>query len=130
VSVVVGLLGRVTWECVHFAKPHEAEQARGQLGDGIFVAYLTLGPSEPLLSGLARVLRFPDYFGHNWNALDECLADLAEWLPASAYVLFVNHASELLARDAAGVGSLIESWLAAAEGWGTRGIPFHLVFVW
>ena len=35
---------------------------------------------------LARTLRFPDYFGHNWDAVYDCLTDL-NWLPGAGYVL-------------------------------------------
>jgi RNAse (barnase) inhibitor barstar len=34
---------------------------------------------EDLLRYIAAELNFPDYFGFNWDALDECLADLS-WL--------------------------------------------------
>jgi hypothetical protein len=39
-----------------------------------------------LFEELARCLRFPDYFGANWNALEECIRDLS-WLPAGTVVL-------------------------------------------
>ena len=31
-----------------------------------------------LLEFLKEALRFPDYFGYNWDALNDCLADVAE----------------------------------------------------
>lgn len=40
-------------------------------------------------------LRLPDHFGWNWNALLDCLRDLA-WLPADHYVLIVQAADEAL----------------------------------
>jgi RNAse (barnase) inhibitor barstar len=42
-----------------------------------------------LLIELARRLSFPDYFGHNWDALWECICDLS-WLPAGP-VTIVHH---------------------------------------
>lgn len=39
-----------------------------------------------LLRVLAAGLSFPDYFGWNWDALDECLRDLS-WIKASGTVV-------------------------------------------
>ncbi|UBU09481.1 barstar family protein [Nonomuraea gerenzanensis] len=44
---------------------------------------------------VARALRFPDYFGRNWDALTDCLRDLG------AVTLVVQHAEELLADEPA-----------------------------
>ena len=38
---------------------------------------------------IARALRFPDYFGHNWDAVYDCLTDMS-WLPAAGYVLVLD----------------------------------------
>jgi len=52
-----------------------------------------------LLEELYRRLRFPDYFGDNWDALWECIRDLS-WLPPGAVVL--KHHDLPLAGDVAG----------------------------
>lgn len=38
---------------------------------------------------IAGALRFPDYFGHNWDAVYDCLTDL-NWLAAAGYVLVLD----------------------------------------
>jgi hypothetical protein len=46
---------------------------------------------QELLRALAHGLKFPNYFGWNWDALDECLRDLS-WLNApSGIVLLHEH---------------------------------------
>jgi hypothetical protein len=44
---------------------------------------------EKLLGVLAKGLRFPKYFGWNWDALDECLRDLS-WLGEVRKVTIVH----------------------------------------
>lgn len=125
----VGHLDRVSWECIHFATPEEAALVRDRIvGETAVIEVKAPESGERLLAALARAFRFPDYFGNNWDALDECLADL-EWLHAPGYVCFVTQASVLWQADVRAAGLLVESWLAAAGQWGERGVPFHLVFV-
>jgi hypothetical protein len=52
-----------------------------------------------LLDELYQRLRFPDYFGDNWDALEECIRDLS-WLPAGPVVL--THHDLPLAGDITG----------------------------
>jgi RNAse (barnase) inhibitor barstar len=45
-----------------------------------------------LMAEFARVLRFPAYFGKNWDALSDCLTDLS-WLDdtRSHFVVAIDH---------------------------------------
>ena len=126
-------LKRVSWECIHFAEVRDANHAVANLQSSEFAAVAigeTQLETEPqFLSAVAEALAFPDYFGMNWNALDECLRDM-EWMPAKGYVVFFFGAERLWCETPQLVGKLVSSWLFSAEEWGRNGVPFHLVFVW
>ena len=87
-----------------------------------------------LFGEFARALAFPDYFGHNWDALEECLADL-EWLPAKGYILLITDTQAVLPEDEEEYETLLEILDDAGEAWSNghtadgRCAPFHVVFV-
>ncbi len=91
--------------------------------------------TDGLLREWARALDFPDYFGQNWDALEECLADL-EWLPAKGYILLITDAAQVLPDDEEEYATLIEVLRDAGEAWGNgqagmgrqRATPFHVLF--
>jgi len=88
-----------------------------------------------LLTECARALGFPDYFGHNWDALEECLTDL-EWLPAKGYILVITNAADVLSNDETEYETFLEILCDAGEAWGSgqagmgarRATPFHTLF--
>jgi hypothetical protein len=88
-----------------------------------------------LLTECARALGFPDYFGHNWDALEECLTDL-EWLPAKGYILLITDAAHLLPDDEEEYETFLEILRDAGEAWGSgqagmgarQATPFHVLF--
>jgi RNAse (barnase) inhibitor barstar len=55
---------------------------------GSFVVRITsdISNKAELLSILARELQFPGYFGHNWDALSDCLRDF-HWIETRQIVL-------------------------------------------
>jgi hypothetical protein len=83
---------------------------------------------QDLMADLSDALALPDYFGGNWDALDEVLRDLG-WLEADGHVLVVGGAQALRARDPDLIDGLARSWTFAAERWGEQGVPFHLLLV-
>jgi len=60
------------------------------------------GTARALFTEWARALDFPEYFGHNWDALEECLGDVL-YPPgrpdAAELVLLVERAELLLAAE-------------------------------
>ena len=122
-----------TWRCVHFIARGERQQLVAGLEateQRLFeVAAGEIQTESEFFRSIASAMQFPDYFGANWDALDECLRDL-DWLPATGYVLFVDNAEQFWHQATHVAGRVVESWLFSAEEWGRAGVPFHLVFVW
>ncbi|BCJ39216.1 hypothetical protein Athai_67190 [Actinocatenispora thailandica] len=91
---------------------------------------------DALFDEFAQAAMLPDYFGRNWPALDECLADL-EWLPASSYVMTLRNPARLLKsalRDRPVfikiVTKVAAEWaepVSVGEYWDRPAIPLHLV---
>lgn len=78
-----------------------------------------------LLERIAATLEFPDPFGANWDALADCLGDLA-WLPhTNGYALLFDHAGDL--RDAAepDFDTLLDILEQACARWKQRGTAFY-----
>jgi RNAse (barnase) inhibitor barstar len=124
------LLVRVDWSCVHFAREEPSETELIDRGLAlVLIEGDRVGDAGELMDALAVGFSFPDYFGRNWDAVDECLRDLS-WLPAEGYVLVVRDADDLWRREPRAAARLIESWLFCAEHWARRETPFHLVFEW
>ena len=71
-----------------------------------------------LLDELYRRLRFPDYFGDNWDALNECLGDLS-WFPPGAVV--VKHADLPLAADVENLKKYLVILEDAVQKWSGSG---------
>ncbi len=89
-----------------------------------------------LLDEFSRVFSFPEYCGHNWDALEECLADL-EWLPAKGYLVVVTEADQVLTKpdEEDDFETFVEILSEAGEAWSLKetdeptgnGLPFHAV---
>ena len=70
--------------------------------DGILLveadAALMMNWEEGLFPQLATVFQFPDYFGDNCHALNECITDL-DWLPAEGYLFVIKNSASLLLEE-------------------------------
>ena len=68
---------------------------------GFFTARLdgaNIKNKRELLAALAAGLRFPEYFGYNWDALLDCLRSLPDFISARGYAVIIER-SDLLLKD-------------------------------
>ncbi|MFF2195694.1 barstar family protein [Streptomyces sp. NPDC058157] len=63
-----------------------------------------------------EALRFPEYFGWNWDALYDCLRDL-RWLSADAHVLIIESAESALADDEVARDEFFRTLWRAGRRW-------------
>lgn len=122
-----GLLTTVTAESVHFAAISELDAAREELlrVTNVFETGEEVHDQESLFRVLADTLRFPDWFGGNWDALEDCLGDLS-WRPGNGHVLVFRNWQALTSDD---LGVLIDVLRSSAESWSGRGRPFFAVLI-
>ncbi len=78
------------------------------------------------LSELGTALGFPDWYGHNLDALHDCLTDFS-WHEAPGYILVIRGADALHA-DPEAFASLNSVFSDAVDYWREAGVPFWVFY--
>jgi len=76
-----------------------------------------------LLAAIAAAMAFPDWFGGNWDAMEDCLTDLS-WNRARGYVLLLEHCASLRKHAARDLATAVEIFESVAEFWDEQDKPF------
>ncbi|MHB1360838.1 MAG: barstar family protein [Rhodocyclaceae bacterium] len=76
-----------------------------------------------LLKAIGDAMAFPEWYGRNWDALLDCLADLG-WQSAEGYVVILEHCDGIHGRAEADFVQTLQVCEAAANEWREQGIPF------
>lgn len=100
-------------------------------GSELDVAKIQLGAvsdREQLFAQFASSLAFPAWFGGNWDALEDCLGDLA-WRTGDGHLLLVEGFDDLRSRRPDDFGVLLDVLSSSAQYWRERGSPFFVAFV-
>ena len=114
-----------------YRAPHGRDIADALRGGTLRIAHIGLAGAAgkaPALERIAAALDFPSWFGGNWDALEDCLADLS-WpalSQATGHVLLIEGEGDLPADER---GILEDILASAASSWKERGRPFFAVFV-
>lgn len=81
---------------------------------------------DDALARIAAALRFPEWFGGNWDALADCLGDLS-WLDGAGQLLVFDDAWGWRERDGEDFATLLDICGEAAQGWTRARRPFWVV---
>ena len=76
------------------------------------------------LERTAAALGFPSWFGGNWDAFFDCLADLS-WRPARGHVLVFENTADMRRHAPEALDTAITILADAAVTWDERGKPFR-----
>jgi RNAse (barnase) inhibitor barstar len=97
-----------------------------------------LRSESELFDKFAQSLRFPSYFGRNWDALEECLGDVYNWLRCGICVVSFMHPELILAQEPDSLETFLSvlhrsaEWIAkpiSDEGVLNRpGVSLHFLF--
>lgn len=114
---------------IHFVSGEEIKDGLDIPGNIVIaVSVANVKSDKDLFEVVASAMQFPDYFGNNWDALDECLSDM-EWLPADGYCLVLRDAVKGWSQAPYALGCFVTAWLEAARYWAQKRTQFNLLFV-
>jgi RNAse (barnase) inhibitor barstar len=103
--------------------PEPLIDAAEGIGFAVFRVDLAHAKDKPeMLDAIAAAMRFPDWFGHNFDALADCLADMA-WRPAEGYLIFLEHCDGIHGLAESDFVATLQTFEEAAGEWREQGIP-------
>lgn len=79
-----------------------------------------------LFDTLAKALKFPAHFGKNWDALNDCLTDLA-WLDSKGWVLILANGRSFAAKYPADFAMALDIFHGVVTWWQQDGKPFWVI---
>jgi len=111
-----------------------ADEGEGQIAEmaaarGLCLAVIDLlGATDKggFLRKVADALEFPDYFGMNWDALNDCLTDFS-WKSAEGYVLYFAGFQSFAEAAGAEAAVAVRILGVAADFWRQQSVPFYAV---
>jgi len=113
---------------------YRAQDARGLSAadapalDVIPISLSGVAGKAALLERFAAALAFPEWFGANWDALEDCLGDLS-WRRAAGRLLVID-GFEALQQTAHDDFRVLLGLLGdVAQDWAAGGQPFYAVFI-
>ncbi|BAL25865.1 barstar family protein [Azoarcus sp. KH32C] len=110
--------------------PDEGSGALSELATGLDFAFAHAdldgcADKAEFLRRVAAALHFPTWFGHNWDALSDCLTDLS-WLKADGYVVVLDHMDRFRLAAEDEFVTALDIFEEAARSWADAGVPMWI----
>ncbi len=74
----------------------------------------------------AETMNFPDYFGYNWDAFNDCINDLS-WFSAAGYILLYSQPDNLAQNDHSEWLIALDVFQEAVEYWARTDTPMYVL---
>lgn len=124
------LTGAVAPGIYHLSTSAPAESLRKEAARADWRLFVLDGSKiydkKTFLEKIARAMRFPDYFGKNWDALNDCITDLS-WARAQGYVLLIQEPERFITTSPDDWQVALEILKSATESWHEWGTPFFVL---
>jgi len=108
------------------ASPRTLASAAGF--DVVTISLAGVTDKDALLERFAAALAFPDWFGGNWDALEDCLGDLS-WREDRGRLLLIEGFESLASGSRDDFHILLDLLGDVAQHWPAQGRAFFAVFV-
>jgi Barstar (barnase inhibitor) len=79
------------------------------------------------LQAIADAMAFPNYFGENWDALEDCLTDL-DWLNGDRFILLYEQPETFAQRDPSEWLVALDILRSTVDYWRTKNRPLSVLF--
>jgi RNAse (barnase) inhibitor barstar len=75
-----------------------------------------------------QVMKFPDYFGNNWDAWEECVTDLS-WVPSSSYLFVYRNTENFTTNSPQDWTILLDIFHSIISYWQQQNIAFFVILL-
>ncbi len=82
--------------------------------------------SPSLFQEFATEFQFPEYFGHNWDALKDCLTEL-DGHEVDRYIITIDKLDRFIANDSSQWTNFLEVCKSVVEYWQDTETPIYIL---
>jgi RNAse (barnase) inhibitor barstar len=82
--------------------------------------------STSLFQEFATVMQFPEYFGHNWDALKDCLTEL-DGYEVDRYIIAIDKLDRFITNDLSQWTNFLDVCKSVVEYWQDTETPVYIL---